>query len=156
MDVAKNLNVMCWVHRWSTIEFPTSTTVSVRRTPMCKVSTQETMSKLPRLSHHNEQENDNEGTQFRYLTVLIVSVHACHTYHQQRLKATQRWLVNLKRNRWKQGRYMQHAYLVLPLYSVCYLHVHVHVCQRGNCNFCLLYTSPSPRDATLSRMPSSA
>ena len=23
-------------------------------------------------------------------------------------------------------------------------------------NFCLLYTSPSPRDATLSRMPSSA
>ena len=25
-----------------------------------------------------------------------------------------------------------------------------------NCSFCLLYTSPSPRDATLSRMPSSA
>ena len=24
------------------------------------------------------------------------------------------------------------------------------------CKFCLLYTSPSPRDATLSRMPSSA
>ena len=24
------------------------------------------------------------------------------------------------------------------------------------CNYCLLYTSPSPRDATLSRMPSSA
>ena len=24
------------------------------------------------------------------------------------------------------------------------------------CNLCLLYTSPSPRDATLSRMPSSA
>ena len=24
------------------------------------------------------------------------------------------------------------------------------------CRFCLLYTSPSPRDATLSRMPSSA
>ena len=27
---------------------------------------------------------------------------------------------------------------------------------RGNYNDCLLYTSPSPRDATLSRMPSSA
>ena len=27
---------------------------------------------------------------------------------------------------------------------------------RGNYNCCLLYTSPSPRDATLSRMPSSA
>ena len=26
----------------------------------------------------------------------------------------------------------------------------------GNANSCLLYTSPSPRDATLSRMPSSA
>ena len=26
----------------------------------------------------------------------------------------------------------------------------------GDINYCLLYTSPSPRDATLSRMPSSA
>ena len=33
----------------------------------------------------------------------------------------------------------------------------VTVCQEANCpNICLLYTSPSPRDATLSRMPSSA
>ena len=29
------------------------------------------------------------------------------------------------------------------------------ICSRS-CSFCLLYTSPSPRDATLSRMPSSA
>ena len=28
--------------------------------------------------------------------------------------------------------------------------------NKGNLNSCLLYTSPSPRDATLSRMPSSA
>ena len=28
--------------------------------------------------------------------------------------------------------------------------------QNTDANFCLLYTSPSPRDATLSRMPSSA
>ena len=28
--------------------------------------------------------------------------------------------------------------------------------RDGYCSFCLLYTSPSPRDATLSRMPSSA
>ena len=27
---------------------------------------------------------------------------------------------------------------------------------EGDTNYCLLYTSPSPRDATLSRMPSSA
>ena len=30
------------------------------------------------------------------------------------------------------------------------------VCSCIPCNTCLLYTSPSPRDATLSRMPSSA
>ena len=29
-------------------------------------------------------------------------------------------------------------------------------CVTGTCDVCLLYTSPSPRDATLSRMPSSA
>ena len=28
--------------------------------------------------------------------------------------------------------------------------------KKNKINFCLLYTSPSPRDATLSRMPSSA
>ena len=28
--------------------------------------------------------------------------------------------------------------------------------ERDETGFCLLYTSPSPRDATLSRMPSSA
>ena len=31
-----------------------------------------------------------------------------------------------------------------------------HIGYRYDVNFCLLYTSPSPRDATLSRMPSSA
>ena len=30
------------------------------------------------------------------------------------------------------------------------------VCNENGCDSCLLYTSPSPRDATLSRMPSSA
>ena len=34
----------------------------------------------------------------------------------------------------------------------CY---HEKLSIAGNCS-CLLYTSPSPRDATLSRMPSSA
>ena len=31
-----------------------------------------------------------------------------------------------------------------------------HILEYGNVHICLLYTSPSPRDATLSRMPSSA
>ena len=36
-------------------------------------------------------------------------------------------------------------------------HAHMHVVPINNMsNLCLLYTSPSPRDATLSRMPSSA
>ena len=39
-----------------------------------------------------------------------------------------------------------------------YIGLHVHsMCRWGSVyNTCLLYTSPSPRDATLSRMPSSA
>ena len=34
--------------------------------------------------------------------------------------------------------------------------VHARHCVSARANSCLLYTSPSPRDATLSRMPSSA
>ena len=34
--------------------------------------------------------------------------------------------------------------------------VHIHLVSPQGINACLLYTSPSPRDATLSRMPSSA
>ena len=30
------------------------------------------------------------------------------------------------------------------------------ITKKSNCNVCLLYTSPSPRDRTRSRMPSSA
>ena len=33
---------------------------------------------------------------------------------------------------------------------------HIGLLHRGTEKLCLLYTSPSPRDATLSRMPSSA
>ena len=36
---------------------------------------------------------------------------------------------------------------------------HATICQAGSCRVsldCLLYTSPSPRDRTRSRMPSSA
>ena len=32
----------------------------------------------------------------------------------------------------------------------------VEICQQTRCRVCLLYTSPSPRDRTRSRMPSSA
>ena len=41
----------------------------------------------------------------------------------------------------------------IELYSLCEHHLLPFI---GKCHVCLLYTSPSPRDATLSRMPSSA
>ena len=34
--------------------------------------------------------------------------------------------------------------------------VQLYVCGQGHLCLCLLYTSPSPRDGLLSRMPSSA
>ena len=46
-----------------------------------------------------------------------------------------------------------------PLLTAAFLHykfVIIHPFDDGNGRVCLLYTSPSPRDATLSRMPSSA
>ena len=41
----------------------------------------------------------------------------------------------------------------MPMGAVC---VKDHIYETVTDNSCLLYTSPSPRDATLSRMPSSA
>ena len=41
--------------------------------------------------------------------------------------------------------------LITPNSNLC-----ISVGVTGTCTLCLLYTSPSPRDATLSRMPSSA
>ena len=43
------------------------------------------------------------------------------------------------------------------LYVLCSLVLIQFICTRSElASLCLLYTSPSPRDATLSRMPSSA
>ena len=50
--------------------------------------------------------------------------------------------------------------LFCPLVSLnrkySYLAVHVWCTKHEQLNICLLYTSPSPRDRTRSRMPSSA
>ena len=43
-----------------------------------------------------------------------------------------------------------------PWVAVLNTHVNHHDIKNGFFELCLLYTSPSPRDATLSRMPSSA
>ena len=49
--------------------------------------------------------------------------------------------------------------LVVSAYVIMPSHLHLILNtnnEKGLSNICLLYTSPSPRDATLSRMPSSA
>ena len=53
---------------------------------------------------------------------------------------------------WASGLDWQEDYEYAPLKSS----VVAMLYTRGHRNICLLYTSPSPRDATLSRMPSSA
>ena len=45
---------------------------------------------------------------------------------------------------------------VIELRKTCGEAVYRDCCEVSTHNICLLYTSPSPRDATLSRMPSSA
>ena len=51
-------------------------------------------------------------------------------------------------------------YHVVGLYDGSYLRIYVNNTQKNSCsysgNICLLYTSPSPRDLSTSRMPSSA
>ena len=42
------------------------------------------------------------------------------------------------------------------LYVMLMWHQHQPFYTKNDDGYCLLYTSPSPRDATLSRMPSSA
>ena len=43
-----------------------------------------------------------------------------------------------------------------PTSSYLWRNIIPYLENQGRCIACLLYTSPSPRDATLSRMPSSA
>ena len=42
------------------------------------------------------------------------------------------------------------------LYSYLDERTNPYICLHGECQTCLLYTSPSPRDPKTSRMPSSA
>ena len=44
----------------------------------------------------------------------------------------------------------------IPLLEIIKQYIKKKYNKKGNVYVCLLYTSPSPRDATLSRMPSSA
>ena len=55
------------------------------------------------------------------------------------------------------GKYLASLALVLfALLPTLFYYYTLHNLGSPVGNFCLLYTSPSPRDATLSRMPSSA
>ena len=69
-------------------------------------------------------------------------------------KAAQRFVVNRAKNNIEEGYYEQQALqnqTELALYNFQQQQE-----QGSSLAACLLYTSPSPRDATLSRMPSSA
>lgn len=52
---------VCYNIRWSTIDYPVSANIPVRKPPGGRVTTQVTVSKLPKLSHHVKQEKE-EGT----------------------------------------------------------------------------------------------
>ena len=56
---------------------------------------------------------------------------------------------------WRECMYEMSAQAYSILEALCY-HMHYASAATTNTLICLLYTSPSPRDATLSRMPSSA
>ena len=45
---------------------------------------------------------------------------------------------------------------VVACFCACMAYLPSHEAQHGNYSSCLLYTSPSPRDRSISRMPSSA
>ena len=60
---------------------------------------------------------------------------------------------------WHKGATSGHVQIVKEIRTDCdqdALILYVEQLGAGACHTCLLYTSPSPRDATLSRMPSSA
>ena len=52
--------------------------------------------------------------------------------------------------------YLGHELWYIPLFVSYFLVFYGNFDSKGKVQTCLLYTSPSPRDATLSRMPSSA
>ena len=65
------------------------------------------------------------------------------------------WVKWIRRIEFGDMPYMDHVRHVTKFDSADPLHPHIAF-PTGNYKTCRLYTSPSPRDATLSRMPSSA
>ena len=82
---------------------------------------------------------------FFALFVLLVATAA----HQYRQPFTKRELNRME-------LFGLYALVLTQLISMAYFWVDSHGLKNSHSENCLLYTSPSPRDATLSRMPSSA
>ena len=97
------------------------------------------------LDIHGPEFTDDEGFLYAFYNMLPDTRLKIHTRDNQ--------TAFLKRD--MRSDYLEVLELMLERFMALNPHVTSVEIQRQNGN-CLLYTSPSPRDATLSRMPSSA
>ena len=85
---------------------------------------------------------ENKHSQIRVGSSIRCLITSDNRNFDREFYLTDAWLPEI--NLWV-GEY---PYLLRPAFEeICYIYLN---------RYCLLYTSPSPRDATLSRMPSSA
>lgn len=93
------------LYRWSTIDYPVSAKVLVKRPPCGQVPTGVAVSKLPKLSHHVEHDK-KEGMQvhldsaFQHVDCFCVvyTMQCQHLLHQWKLRVQQKGLVVMRAN----------------------------------------------------------
>ena len=75
-----------------------------------------------------------------------------------RVEKSSKVMANVEKSKWSQLKFYDEEAidLMVKLTLKCPRERSIQLNILGNVHSCLLYTSPSPRDATLSRMPSSA
>ena len=87
-----------------------------------------------------------------YTKSTILTVHDCVTLTRKRNPLTQWFIKKL----WFDWAVKKVKYITVISEKTKEELIHHTNCSPDKIKVCLLYTSPSPRDATLSRMPSSA
>ena len=93
------------------------------------------------------QEENNHGFDPRAIATSLIAT--------SNLGETQALEVNLAKHD-QNNKNMHVAFEILDIVYLILMHVGIVIFLYVLYKVCLLYTSPSPRDATLSRMPSSA